>query len=358
MALGTLAALAIALFFFSPRFAILKQPLPDTFEWARGLAYVDQSAAPLKRSYDPALRWRPLPPFVAHTLGLQGLQALLIPWAGVVALVGFCLYWTDRWLSSRAAAFAFTLLVATTSAVLVPAHWAGINDAWCWLGLLAVVFCRHRLVVGAVCLLCPWVEERFIIGLPLALWARGRIRGRRDHLLRELFVTLPWLAPYAAVRLTYAFYWNEGGNVDFLANALREFPTVVAWAPLGWWMGLRLGWVLAAVALVRAIKDRQSFWEVGAVTAALGVSAFLAHDLSRSTAILLPWLALGAFLLDREDPARCAKVLVGLAVLNLLLPAAHVVFWWPVTICPLPVELFHLWTWDAQNLPGWVRPFN
>lgn len=353
---GTVSIIGLSLFFFCPRLAVLQKPLPDTFEWARGVAYIDQCASPFTRSYDPALRWRVLPPLVAHFLGLRGLWTLLVPWAGVVALVVASLSWGERWLKTRIAAWSFGLLVGTSSAVLVPTNWIGINDAWCWLALVAVTCGRNRWTLAAACLLGPWVDERFFLGLPLALWCRDRLRGER-RLIRNAFSSGLWLLPYIATRLAITYAYHQTGERHFLREAYHELPHVLTWVPLGWWFGLRLGWIPILASLRSAVRDRTWFWEIAAAGFALGMSVALAHDLSRSVAIALPWVFLGAARMTRENTVDARRLLCLLAGANLLLPAAHVVYVWVVAISPLPWEIFHLFVWNVDKLPDWVRPF-
>lgn len=335
------SALALAGAFFCPRlFILLAEPDPLTFQWNRGLNFLGQCADPFAPTDEAALRWRILPPLVAHVLHLRGLQPLVLAWLGVGALGLATAAWGERLLQSRVSAFALVILVATTSAVLVPLHWVGIHDAWVWLGLLAVVLSPHRGAVALAGLLCPWIDERFIIGLPLAIWARAGIGGSNPRdFWRELFSAGLWVLPYALVRGFFSLRVGDPGSAVFLQNALADLRVTLQWAPLGWWMGLRAAWVFNAVALLYAVRERRVGLEVLIAGATIALSTFLAHDLSRSIAILLPWVVLGIARLHRDRPATAQLALVCAALANLALPAAHVVFKTVDIMSPLPLEL-------------------
>lgn len=338
---GVVVVLCVAVFFFSPHLDILSEARPNTYEWTRGLDYLAQCANPFTEDVQPAIRWRLLPPLVAHTLGLTGRLPLAIPWIGVVTLVGACLAWGEVWLRARTSAMAFAAVVATTSGVIVPLAWTGINDAWVWLGLLAVTFSRRRMAPVIACLLCPWVDERFLVGLPLAVWARTRLQPERGF-LHEMLRHGPVLLPYAAVRGYLTLAHGDPTSADFLVDALRELPTVVFHAHLGWWMGLRAGWVLVVWSVVGAAQQGRLRGELLLASATIAATTLLAGDLSRSIAIVLPLLASGTVEVTRQRPNSAISWLVSLAALNLLLPAAHVVFNEVDVIHPLPVELLRL----------------
>jgi hypothetical protein len=338
---GTPVVLGVAVFCFSPHLNMLLDMRPDTYEWSRAGAYLAQCANPFTEDVEPAMRWRLLPPLVAHAMGLRGHLPLAIPWIGVVTLVGACLAWGEAWLRSRTSAMAFAVVVATTSAVIVPLAWAGMNDAWVWLGLLGITLSGGRIGPAIACLLCPWVDERFIVGLLLAVWARSRLHPGSSF-LREMLRHGAFLLPYAAIRGYPTLAHGDPTSGAFLANVLHEFPTVMLRAHLGWWMGLRAGWVLVAWSAVGAARQGRLPGELALGCATVAVSTFLAHDLSRSIAVVVPLLASGAVELARERPERAASWLFGLAGLNLLLPAAHVVLADVDVIHPLPVELLRL----------------
>jgi hypothetical protein len=333
-------SLLLSVLFFSPRLWLMRDYAPGSIQWERGQTYLQQCEQPFRRDIEPAMHWRLLPPLVAHSLGLPGRVPLVLPWVGVLALLAYVAVLHARRLPDARFVFGGTLLAATTSAVLVPVGWLGVNDAWVWLGLLAIAFGRTRWTWPLACLLCPWIDERFIIGLPFA-WVVRCLDESTPFFSRRL-LHAGWLLPYLAVRLTLGDNpLTNGASSHFLAGQLHSYRVFVPMAPLGWWMGLRAGWLgLAYAAFVTTPSQRllAGLWLAGTLL----VSLFLASDISRSVAIVLPAILLGGFALARRESARAPLILLGVGCANLLIPAAHVVLTRIDPINPLPVEIFRL----------------
>jgi hypothetical protein len=334
--LAALGALALALFVFAPRLWLIRARAPESFQWSRATTYLKQCEAPLRRDIEPAMLWRLGPPVVAHALGLRGLAPLALPWLGVAALCGYVAVLAARRSADGRLVFGAVLLVTASEAVLTPAHWLGLNDAWAWLGLLAVAFGRAGWALPAAVLLAPWVDERFIIGLPLALLVRANDRGEAPA-WRHLGPLL-WLLPYAAARIAFS---GDAAVAEptrsFLGTHLRQIAIIGPWAPLAWWMAWRGGWL----PIVYACTPRRRL--LGAATAAtLGVTVALAADMSRSAAVLAPVMLFGVFEYARRAPERAPRHVLALALLNLALPAAHVTFTKFDLVNPLPLELWRL----------------
>jgi len=329
------------MFFFSPRWWLFREAAPESFQWSRGLGYLSQCEHPLRTDIEPALRWRLLPPGISHILGLRGTQCLVVPWLGIVALLAGCAIWGETWLGSRVSTLALTIIVATTSAVLVPLGWIGMNDPWAWLGLLAVCLGRGRWVLPLACLLCPWVDERFVVGLPLALLCRHQIFAADFYLKREL-PGLVGLLPYLVARAISILGAHDTASGDFLHRTLVGSVAWLPLAPMGWWMGLRASWLLVGVSYVSATKSRHEWQWVLTTLGTLILGAILAADLSRTAAMMLPLIAAGAIALKRTQPETASSILILVAMANLILPAAHVVYTHIDLISPLPIELYRI----------------
>lgn len=333
--------LLVTLAVFAPRLWLMRTEMPGTFQWDRARTYLQQSKDPFRRDIEPAMLWRVLPPLAAHTLGLKGKTPLVLPWLGVVAMTAYVAALCRRRLDDPRYILGGTLLFTASSAVLAPAHWLGLNDAWTWLGLLAVAFGRSRWATPLACLLAPWVDERFIIGLPLALLVRAT--DREEPLNGRLVATGLWLLPYAVVRVWFsAAAAATQPTEDFLRTQLGTIALLVPWAPLGWWMAWRAGWL----AIAYACTPRRPGL-VLAAAATLGVSLALASDLSRSAAILAPLALLGVFDHARRAPATAPRTVWLVALGNLLIPAAHVTFTKFDLISPLPIEIIRLFRISA-----------
>lgn len=334
-------ALTLSVFFFAPRLWLMTEYLPGTTQWDRAHIYLLQCEHPFRRDIEPAMLWRLLPPLVAHGLHLPGLIPLLLPWLGLVVTTCYVASLLRRRLDDTRFILGGTLLYAATSAVLVPVGWLGMNDPWIWLGLLTVAFGRVRWSVPLACLLCPWVDERFIIGFPLA-WLIARIDQGEIIFSRQLLAGL-WLLPYAVTRLVIS--WQDSSisapTDMFLHNQLAASLTLLPLVPLAWWFGMRVAWGVVGFALWDLPRGRCVLTAV-VLLGTLGTCVLLASDLSRSVAIALPLVLAGCFSLARLYPKSAPRILLLCGILNLLIPSAHMTYTKIDPINLLPVELYRL----------------
>jgi hypothetical protein len=233
---------------------------------------------------------------------------------------------------SRIRAAAVTLALSLTSGVMVPLDWLGLNDAWAWLGITLVTVGRSRWTLVLPGLLTPWVDERYLIALPLAVLARTWLATDgmaptwamlRPPLRTALLATLPYLL----LRASLSFFVSDGtGNLALWTwqEAGRWLPHV----PRGWWVGARTVWLfpLAWVFIsLRASRSTISWLPFAAVLGTLGVTALIACDLSRSSAVAWPAFLAGAVVVQRTSPRLAAWLLPAVLVANTLLPGGHAV---------------------------------
>lgn len=337
------ASLALSLAFFAPRLWIFTTPTPDSTYWQRGLAFVAQVDQPLGSPTERALAWRLAPVVLAKALGLEGRAALVVPWLGLLALLATAATVAQRRFSDPWAAWLLVPLVATTNATLVVTGWLGINDAWFAAALLAAAFVRTRWILLAAFVAGPWVDERFLLGLPLALLVRRR--DEPDRWDRVALAAAAGAAPYLALRLLDPFDFALPDR-EILDSALSfTFVAWLPWAPLGLFMGLRAAWVLVVAAAVDH-PTRPTRIDVPLAVAALvplAVITAVASDTGRAPTLLLPLLFVGARRIEAAFGAPALRrALVALLAANLLLPAMHVTHKNGDIINSLPVELVRL----------------
>ncbi len=341
LALIIFACLALSVVFFAPRLWLIRHYVQGSFQWDRAHTFLQQCEHPLRRDIEPAMQWRLLPPLVCHALRLPGKTPLALPWLGIIAATAYVAVLFRRRLDDWRFVAGGTLLFATTSAVLVPVGWLGINDAWVWLGLLAVAFARAPWATALACLLCPWVDERFVIGFPLA-WLVGRI-DRGDGWKWSATLDGLWLLPYAGLRLWLQRQDQAASEAtqQFLSYHIQQTLVILPLAPLGWWMGLRAAWLAVAYAGWTTPPGLR-FLGAATLLSTAGLSVVLAADLSRSIAIIMPVVLLGCFTYARRLPASAPPVMLALGAANLLIPAAHLVYNKIDPINPLPIEILRL----------------
>jgi hypothetical protein len=337
VAFSVLASLALSLCFFSPRLWLMVHDTPGSYQWDRAHTFLLQCEQPFRRDIEPAMLWRLLPPLVCHALGLRGAAALALPWLGVIAATTLVATLLSRRNPHPRFVFGGTLLFATTSAVLVPTGWLGMNDAWVWLGLLAFSFCDSKTAQFGACLLCPWIDERFLIGLPLALAVRAT--DRNETIRSQLLWPLLGMLPYVGLRLAGSGNpQTASATSGFLKTTIPATLILLPLAPLAWWMGLRAAWVAVVLG-----ARRRPFLLGSGVILTLGICLPIASDMSRNAALLIPIVLLGVFQFAAEWPERAPQGVLLAGITNLLIPAAHITYTKIDAISLLPVELWRVY---------------
>lgn len=342
------AAALVATFFFAPRFWLwpaVGVPLGDFVsiqpELNRAFFTLQQLANPWQPVDDVTNRvieWRLLFPLLGHYLHLPAWLYLALPHLGCLLALAAVAGVTWRATADRGVTLGYTLLAATASWFFVATGWLAYFDSWLLLGLLLAAFSDRRWVLFAAALLTPWVDERFILALPLSFTVRALglepTPPDRRRLMGDALALVAGLLPYVAVRL--------GAELTQTRTTSRAYWTDRPLVPAPWhatlwgvWNGLRLGWI-AVVLFVAAFAGRAR-WVAGlAVGATLLVNLCVADDLSRSMSIAVPAVVAGGLYVWRTDAMRVRRVLPWLCAGNLLLPAHHV-----IAAPGNPEELYH-----------------
>lgn len=322
----------------------------------RGL-HVLRQARDLSAEIEPAIhkivRWRLLVPAVAHglslpdglTLGLAHVGCLVL----VLVLVAIGL---KRPAPARPAieALGLGLIAGASAPFFTSMGWVGYYDSLLALGLLAVAFARNRWVVAVACVLAPWIDERFVIGLPLALC----VRWQRDQptsesawawCRREGLLPVALVAGYALVRLRLGGAGGSQTVVGYLEEFVFSSRIPIGQRLFGAWSGLRLGWLLVGTALAAAwfATTAGRRWPAIVLAAATVGTAVVglvtALDMSRSMVLVLPVVPLGWQHAVRMAWWRKYRAGPAAAALALALPAHHV-----VAHASLPVD--NLWSYS------------
>jgi hypothetical protein len=336
-----LLAVFTSLFFFSPRLLVFTEEAPGSYEWARGLNFLDQlSGHPLEK-IEPALRHRLLPVYAARLLGLHGYAAFALGWAGAVALLVYVQFLLDGLGLSRRTVVAAVFILASSSAVITSFGWLGIFDCWWLLGLIITAFSPRVWVVGMAAALAPWIDERFFLGLPVAFVARWLVYSYGLQAARSVVTAITLgLMPYLAWRL-HSFISLPG---DASANFLSlHFLVWVSMVPHGWWMAYRLGWAVIALCFLLPNASGVKPWLMITACAFTAVPAIVtAADVSRSAMVLGPLVVGGVILAWRQSPDETSRWLPRLAAANFLVPFIHVVYNKLQAVNPLPWEIIRL----------------
>lgn len=310
---------------------------------ARGY-YVLEQSKDLNAQIDDAnhkiVRWRLLMPALGRLLHLPGWLILGLAHLGCWVLVTVWVAMAYRQAGNEGRPARDALCLGVIAGAAAPFFTSmgllGYYDSWLALGLLAVAFARPRSVVWLACLLAPWVDERFVIGLPLALCVRriGDLEpaaSRWIWLKQQALVPLALVTAYTVLRLKLGGAGGSQTMSQYLEQFVYSGGISLGERLLGVWEGLRFGWVLVVVALVGTWRSGGPGRSLEAGLLAAGVvltglvGLFTALDMSRSMVLLVPVVPLGWRLVTCAawwNRYYAAPVLAGLA---LLLPARHVV---------------------------------
>lgn len=335
-----LAAFA-SIFFFSPRLLVFTEEAPGSYEWTRGLNFIEQVEGQPNDKVEPALRHRLLPVYVARVLGLKGYAPFVLSWLGVVGLLTYVQFLMARLGVPRRVAVSTVFLLASTSAVITSLGWLGIFDAWWVWALIIVAFAPQWWLIAAAALLAPWIDERFLIGLPGAFVTRWLVYPWQMRQSAGCFLLIAaMIAPYAAWRIYSLFYSSGDASGEFIS---LHFLVWVRLAPHAWWMAYRLAWVFMILAFVLPNASGVKSWQLGVICLLTAAAAVVtAADLSRSAMVLAPLLVAGVVLAWRSAAKETECWIPWLAVVNFFVPYIHVVYDKLEAVHPLPWEIIRL----------------
>ncbi|WP_414661948.1 tetratricopeptide repeat protein [Horticoccus sp. 23ND18S-11] len=372
VAVSAVGAALITLCFFAPRFWLWPAaglPLtefisiePEFHRAFHALRQLNDPWMPIDDATNRVIEWRLFWPVLAHTLGLSKGVYLALPHLGcVVALLAVAAIVWRATLQALPTAGA-TLLAATSSWFFVSTGWLAYFDSWLVLALVLASFAQSRWLLFGAALIAPWIDERFIVALPLCIAVRSAGTERATPRDRTAFAwdgaaLAAGIAPYIAVRLGVEWTAARGTSRAYWTDR----PLVPApWLPMLWgaWNGLRLGWVAVAFACVAAFRLGRHRLAVATALAALIVNLCIADDISRSASMAVPVMIAGVLLAWRHRPAQSRRLLPALCAANLVLPAQHVIATWaaPTTHQSMPILALDAERERARNPPEFASP--
>lgn len=350
--IGVTAAIA-SILAYTPRFfawpAVGNYVVHRAPEYGRANALLMQIQDPWNRKYDPlheVLAWRMFFPLLWHYSHLPSRWILAMPHLGCVATLWLVAWLTYQRLRRWMTAILTTLLFAVLPWFFVSSGWLGYFDSWYVLGLLVAAFLPSRWALATSCLVTPWIDERFILALPLTLvlregaWARSEERSWRESRF-DVALAIACTAPYLAIR-ALAWLLGDADAQTYVQTHLQTLPQVPLWRFFaGLWSAYRAGWLLIVLGLW--IWTRRAGWKWGlgltAVFAATAVGGLLiANDMSRSEMMTCAVLVFGIWLWESWRPRSFAWLLPVVVAANFLLPATHELWALQFSISRFPTE--------------------
>jgi hypothetical protein len=327
-------ALVVCAWFYPPRTEVWAKRDPHLQEWSRADAFLKQCEKPFRQDVEPAVRWRLLPPLVCHALGLRGYEPLAFCSLGLAIFAVVLAARLDQLTASRTWALLGTIGFATSGPFITALGWLGLNDGWYLLALLETVAVRSLWALAAWAFVGAWIDERFLIALPLALYVRARLKAPAPGSgMRAGLAACAGIAPYLLLRIGYSLTRGDAVSSGYLAAMLDVFRLYASYVPLGWLMGYRVGWLaVGAGLLAMGAAGKSRLPGIALSAAALGIISVLAWDLDRSTGVLLPMYVAGIVAIAKVSSraagigaSRLMAAGVACLLLNLVLPYAHVV---------------------------------
>jgi hypothetical protein len=352
--------------FFCPRFVIwygLWVPEawfnPEVNRAVDALRQLQNPFVTIYNSSNVVIQWRLFFPLLAHGLGFPYWLYLALPQIGCLLAVGYLIHIVRRHTGDGRLALLAAGALVSADWFFVSMGWLAYFDSWYVLGLLVAAFSPSRLALGVVCLVEPWIDERFILALPVCAAVRLLYDREWRHrswraLSTEVGLMLLLTLPYVGVRAGLIFT-RDAGSTLYLQNTVNELKTASGWRLAeGWWAGFRMAWVYG-IAFAILVWRRQPGWvrlaALGAVGGVTFVALFIAGDISRNMAVALPALLLGVLMICSFYP-RASRMVLGIVLLaNLLLPATHVILSFKLPIHSVVHEMAEWW-----NPPACVNP--
>ena len=322
---------------------------PEVNRAADTLKQVDALFAPVATPSNRMIQWRLLFPAIWHSFNLPKTLFLALPHIGCLLVLGMIAHVAYGATGNRLLAVLATALLGASSWFFVSTGWLTYFDSWLVLGLMLVVFAKPQITLTVACLLCPWIDERFVIALPLCLMVRfiyfqrieeKNYRAMYQDALLAVFATFF----YAASRLSMSLCLE-----DYSLWYLRDqvVPAKLATVPVsryleGIWAGIRGGIFFIGLFLCFACAKspwrwRTVLWLIFLST--LAISLVIAGDLSRSMSVFLSTALAGIVLAAREQPRVLRIALPIVLIIELLLPAKHVVTVFTIPIYSLRTEI-------------------
>ncbi|MFT3781432.1 MAG: hypothetical protein QM790_05390 [Nibricoccus sp.] len=211
--------------------------------------------------------------------------------------------------------------------------WLGYYDSWLALGLVIVAFSGTRWLVWISCLLTPWVDERFVAALPLALFCRWLFFRQQEPdalfvrwIRREAIVPIVLSIAFVLLRLVFLPGFSAAeATVGGFVKILSKLDFSASRIALGIREGLRAGWifVVAVFFLVRGERSAKGLLLIS-ITVIVAVGLYSAQDYSRSMTMVLPVAVLGLVTLLREQLRLRIVGLSSTCAIAAFTPAYHV----------------------------------
>ncbi len=368
---ASLTAFVIVIYFFSPRFVIwegvgLGTPISySNPEVNRALFTLKKIETPFQFILYPppdqnfSANWRFFFPLLGHYLHIPALIFFCLPHFGCLIVLALIIHLVCKYTGNRLLALETAILMATTSWFFVSTGWLTYFDSWLVLGLLVISFSSSFWMVAFACAITPWIDERFVMTLPIACIVRGVYFNLFSQRLwksywRDILIicvaTFPWIVFHLFIEFQGITPYPVSDHVKHLSKNILLGKVITSH-----WAGLRLVWIFVLLFMWYAFRPWKQRW----IPAVLGIIltsevlllATLAGDWSRNMSTLIPAAVLGVLLLHKYSTVWAHNCVFLATVFNLLAPASHGFDTWQLPISNLNTEIEHY-----KNPPDYLNP--
>lgn len=339
--ISSLFSYMFVLFFFAPRFILwrqLGQPItgnvvpPEIFRAIFVLKQLENPFIHIDNPGNHVINWRLFFPLLGHYLHIPKSIFFILPHLGVLLTLGTIIHVVNKEGQGRIFSICVAILLATTSWFFTSTGYLLNFDAWVLLGMLVVAFFSSDLLLFFACLCVPWIDERFILALPLCLLVRASYfqweeEGVLKKVCRDGFVLLIAVLPYVCARVAALMTGADTTSLGYLNSRLVETGISMVLAIEGMFAGLRFVWMLIVIFIVYNFIRKKFFWG-GTVLLVSVITAFfqpfIAQDLSRSMFVFVPCGLMAVILMIRQRMVYRTHLVIAIFILNLVNPAVHI----------------------------------
>jgi tetratricopeptide (TPR) repeat protein len=364
LALVSIGVALIITFCFCPRYVLWRgvvfTPACYTAEAGRAHSTIEQIKdpfAPVQRDSDRVIAWRILLPLIWYSLSLPISVYLILPHLGCLATLGLIAYLVHQRTGDRRQTLLATIVMGASTWFFVSSGWLTYFDSWVIGGLILLTFSNARWLLAVLCLVIPWIDERFLMAVPLCLVARSVVvvgterRSLKTLVIDAAAILIPCLV-YPGLRI---WLMSKGVSQTELNGYARDNFTLAQWLSVspfryaeGAWAGVRAAWVYIGLLLWLLWSERlrlQGLLLAAVLVVTVFIALLVAGDLDRSVSIVAPLALLGILELARQKPDVLRKTLPWVAGASLLLPASHV-------LTGFKTPIFYLYT----EMDRWQHP--
>jgi hypothetical protein len=283
-------------------------------------------------------RQRILGPLIAHWLHLQGRPSELVLLLANL-LIYFTVYLSLRRRTQPCTAFAAATVLSLTLTCIISQVLPGYQDSLAALFLIFAMLVESPALSAGFVFVGMFADERVLsAGILLVLW----------HLLlnpqtarRQIWVRSAWLAGAAAAWAVYYLLLRHymGINLaDVRRVALGDIKSYRTNFWIGWYYGLRGGWILPIAFMLIWLRDRPRWPALLMAGGILPVFAasIVVLDISRIASYAFPALIIATVFLYRRDALLTNHLLIASLIMQIFTPIWTVVAGEHQPIVPVP----------------------